>query len=521
MFNVTIQGEYSKLLGKKAPSIKELIPDNISEGCLVVLSMISYKDRGAELIRICEKKLALSSKGKKKICKVKINKRPSNLILWVEILKKKIKPLDINRFHFDNHVKEVAESLLCINEKEVTGNDDSLYLLKNLLYTYQDNFSFQYYRAVNIFLDDMLMEKYHAQFEQAYDISLKEFIIICKAINNIYTQTTDWKLANHWVLNTEFFSKNQGVDGVKIKKVMDLISFTQSDLQSYSKSEEYANHNFNFFSNTPFYSMGNDCYIPVDGKLAQNLVFNSLFYRVKKSAVDKKSFMREFGVAFERYAVNQIKYIANNSKSFKYTSISEFKYGIPEKHSSDAYICFKGTSANENAVLVFEVKSARILDDVKRLEGNRESVEKSIRKLTTYPLEQQIKVTSEVVELGCHPELTKDKVYYFISISMDDFPLLVGDFDIEISGDALKKLKCGGLYSFNIEELEVFCNITSNDFEWPCTYLLEKYRVDYSELSFKTYLSRLEKATKFKNPAFEKKVLDSQSFVIEYFNQYR
>lgn len=516
MFNITIQGEYSKLLGKKVPPIKQLIPDNISEGCLVALSMISYSDRGEELNRLFEKRLPLSKKGKRDIHRVKINKRPSNLILWVELIKRNIKPLDINKFRLDSYIKEVTEPLLAINEKEVLGNDESLYLLRNLLYTYQDSSLFQYYRSVNIFLDELLMEKYRVQFEQAHDISLKEFILICHAINTIYSQTKNWTSANHWVLNAEAFSRLKGFDGRKVNTVMNLISFTQSDLRKYSSSEEYFSHNFNFFSNTPFYNMGNGCYIPVDGKLTQNLVFNSLFYRVKKSSHDKKSFMRDFGIAFERYAVNLTKYIANNSKSFKYTSIPEFKYGIPEKHSSDAYICFKGIHNNENAVLVFEVKSARILDDVKRLEGSRDSVEKSIRKLTVDPLDQQIKVTSEVVRLNCHPELTRDKVYYFISVSMDDFPLLVGDFDVKINSEALEGLKFGGLYSLNIEELELFSKLTSYDLEWPCTYLLEKYRVDYSKLSFKTFLSRLEKKIGFKNVPFEQQVLDSQKILSEY-----
>ena len=186
MFNITIQGEYSKLLGKKSPPIKQLIPDNISEGCLVALSMISYSDRGEELNRLCEKKLPLSKKGKREIHRVKINKRPSNLILWVEFIKRNIKSLDINKFRLDSYIKEVVEPLLAINEKEVLGNDGSLYLLRNLLYTYQDNCLFQYYRAVNIFLDDLLMEKYRVQFEQAHGISLKEFILICHAINSIY-----------------------------------------------------------------------------------------------------------------------------------------------------------------------------------------------------------------------------------------------------------------------------------------------------------------------------------------------
>lgn len=516
MLNITIQGEYSELFGKKAPTIKQLIPDNISEGCLVALSMISYSDRGGELNQICEKRLPLSKKGKRKIHGVKINKRPSNLILWVELLKRNLKPLDINKFKFENYIKDVVEPLSAINEKEAVGNDDSLYLLKNLLYTYQDNSLFQYYRSVNIFIHDDLMKKYQDQFNQAYGISIKDYIFICHAINAIYSQTQNWTSANHWIFNAEAFSRLEGFNSEKVKKVIDLISFTQADLRKYSKSEDYDNHNFSFFSNSPFFDMGNGCYIPVDGKLAQNLVFNSLFYRFKKSVRDKKAFMRDYGLSFEKYAINLTKYVANNSKSFKYTSIPEFKYGTPEKHSSDAYICFKGEHDGENAVLVFEVKSARILDDVKRLQGNRDSVEKSIRKLTINPLEQQVKVTSELVQLGCHPEITKDKVYYFISISMDDFPLLVGDFDSEINSEALEDLKFGGLYSFNIEELELFCKLTSNDLEWPSTYLLEKYRVDHSNLSFKTFLSRLESASGFKNALFEKKVLDSQETLVEY-----
>lgn len=283
-----------------------------------------------------------------------------------------------------------------------------------------------------------------------------------------------------------------------------------------AQSEEFKEHDFNFFANKPFFKIDNNYYVPVDGKLTQNLVFNNLFYRVKSASKNKKAFMRDFGFAFERYVVSFIEDVCLNSRSYKYIHIPEFKYDNQTKHSSDSYILYQGRENEENIVLVVEVKSSRILDNVKRLKGSRDSVEKSIKKLSLSPLEQQIKVTSNIIKSNSHQSITENAVYYFVSVSMDDFPLLVGDWDSKINSAELNELKCGGLYSFNIEELELLSKLISGDLEYPFSYLLEKYRVDYSELSFKTYLSRLEKELGFKNPRFSKKILESQKIITDY-----
>lgn len=516
LFNINIHAEYSKLFGKKAPSLKHLIPNRVSVGCLIAHSMISYSDRTEYLNTWCEKNLNLSKKGKKEIKRVKIKKRPSNLLLWVELLKKDIKSCDLNKFKVDNFLKEVVEPLTAINEKEVPDKDEPLYLVKNILYAYQDNALYQFYRAIQIFINDKSMRVYAEDFENKNEIALKEFIFICHCIGIKYLKNADFGVAQKWVLSAEELSLSTGFMVDKIEKTMKLISFTQAECRKYSQSEEFKEHDFNFFANKPFFKIDNNYYVPVDGKLTQNLVFNNLFYRVKSASKNKKAFMRDFGFAFERYVVSFIEDVCLNSRSHKYIHVPEFKYDNQTKHSSDSYILYQDSENEENIVLVVEVKSARILDNVKRLKGSRDAVEKSIKKLSLSPLEQQIKVTSNIIKSNSHQSITENAVYYFISVSMDDFPLLVGGWDSKINSGELNELKCGGLYSFNIEELELLSKLISGDLEYPFPYLLEKYRVDYSELSFKTYLSRLEKALGFKNPRFEKKILESQKIITDY-----
>ncbi|MFX7408716.1 hypothetical protein ABTJ09_20840, partial [Acinetobacter baumannii] len=60
---------------------------------------------------------------------------------------------------------------------------------------------------------------------------------------------------------------------------MNIVSFNKEDINKFSESEDYKNHNFNFFNNKPFYKISEGLFIPVDGKLSQNLIFNNIYYR--------------------------------------------------------------------------------------------------------------------------------------------------------------------------------------------------------------------------------------------------
>lgn len=515
VLNIEIAAEYSKLFGKKAPMLEETMADNLDQSLLVLLSMISYKDRSNELIEKLKPILNLSNKNHELISKVKIKKRPSNLILWTELLKRNMNISDFNikEFNFNNSLKKITEQLTIINENENDTGDEKQYLLKNMLYVYEDSPSFQCHRSLNIFINNNIMKKHIDSFEEKNDISIKDFISICNLINTVYGNCQEWYKANYWVLHIESLAKQTGFNFNKIKKFMEIVSFTKKDIEEYSKSNEYKNHNFNFFNNRPFYNMGNNCYIPVDGKLSQNLIFNNLYHRLKKSSNDKKEFMRDFGRAFEHYVNQLVVFVEKESKSYKYKAISEFEFGNPKKLSSDSYLLFKDIKINKEIVLVVEVKSARILDKVKRLKEDNEAVDKTIKKLTKDPLIQQIKTTKDIIESNAHNEITKDKFYYFISVSMEDFPQLFENINLDINSEVLVNIKCAGLNSFNIETFEWLCKLISGKLPWSFSYLIEVHRNKYSNLSFKTFLLRLLKAEGFENKKMDEMLLDSQKIV--------
>lgn len=511
--NFHIKAEYSKLFGKTAPTLQETMSSNLDPSLLIVLSMISYTDRSQQINERLKSILDLSEDGKKIISTVKINKRPSNLILWTELLKNSFDNFKLSDFNFNNPLKKIAEQLTIINEAEKDDGDINQYLLKNTLYFYQDNYAFQFYRAFNIFISNEIMKKYAEEFENKNRISLKDFILISNLFNNYYDQNKEWYNANSWILHIESFSKYSNISFEKINKFMDIVSFNKDDINKFSKSKDYKNHNFNFFNNKPFYKISEGLFIPVDGKLSQNLIFNNLYYRLLKSNNDSNAFMRDFGKAFEQYVSHLVSFVEKKSKNYKYKMLEEFEFGNPQKKSSDAYIIFKDKKINKKIVLVVEVKSARILDKFKRLEDDNDSLDKTIQKLTINPLKQQIKATKEIINSSGHPEITNDKFYYFMSVSMENFPQQFETVNLDVNDEDLIGIKCAGLNSLNIETFELFCKVISSNSPCSFSYIIEDHRNNYSSLSFKTYLSRLMNRNGYKNIAMENMIIDSQKFL--------
>lgn len=479
--------------------------------CFPLMTLITVSAYGAK------KNLSLSIKGRKTIDEVVISKRPSNLILWGIISRRPIKSKPYSHSTIDEHFGQIITALSAINEHERKYENDNGYLIKNLLHTYQDNFLYQFYRSSEIFIKSKDLETYMAEFEITNHIPVSDFIFICHAISIKYANELEKPIEmRNWILDSAAFSESTGFTKEKIDSTLKLISFTQSEAEKYAASSKFADHDFNFFSNRPFLSIGEERYIPTDAKLTQNLVFNNLFHRIKGSTKNKESFMRSFGFAFERYASELIRYACENSKSYKYTHIQEFEYGSPTKKSSDAYISLYDESIKATIILVFEFKSAKILDSARRLSESNYAIERSIGKLSTAPTEQQLKRTSEIIDGGFNSELTKESIYYFISVSMDDFPVLAGNWETQINLNHLSNIKCAGIYSFCIEELELLTKMISNNLDWPAHILLNEYSKKYPDLSFKTFLSRIGKKVKYENKPFEQKLISSQKIIIEH-----
>ncbi|MEZ9315027.1 hypothetical protein [Vibrio lentus] len=542
-YNFQIMATYKDLFGKEPELLSDFLPKTVNSGFLVALSQIScrtakLKSGGSNydpFVQWAMERLPLTKEGKNFLSRSVINKRPSNLVLWVELLNRPIKNLVLKNFKRDNYLGLLLQSLLIINDNEREIDDIPLYLVNNNLHKYQDNMTCQFYRSVKIFISDPSMQKYAGEFKRKYGVSLKDFIYISHITANIVEQKGESKTGGGWVITSKSIeetllksTQGYGFGSDLIKKVLDLVSFNQQECKAYAKSDAYKEHNFNFFNNKPLLKIDEDAFLPVDDKFVQNLVFNNLFHRVKAACGDKQAFMRDFGFAFERYVDSHVKYICDNSTSFDYLHIGEFKFGEPEKASSDSYI-YHNDERHGAFTIVFETKSAKILDAVKRENGNREAVERSIRKLSLSPFKQQIKVTSEIIKSGVNPKITKDNIFYFVSVSFDDFPMLFGEW-LQDDEDAVDfgELKSGGVYSINIEELELLAQVLSSNFPAPFSWVLEKYRTKYCKLSFKTYLSRLltgkiepelTNGQGFQNNDFVYRLLQSQHEILSYLQE--
>lgn len=106
-------------------------------------------------------------------------------------------------------------------------------------------------------------------------------------------------------------------------------------------------------------------------------------------------------------------------------------------------------------------------------------------------MNQAMTAISEIVESKEHTDITEEKVYYFVSVTMTNLPFkLNGDY-IAISD--YPNLKIGGYISINIEEFELFLKVLMVTNANPFGWYIEKYRQE-PDSSFKNFLNRYGKS---------------------------
>ena len=249
--------------------------------------------------------------------------------------------------------------------------------------------------------------------------------------------------------------------------------------------------------------------------MAENLIFTNLFYKIVDSNKEcSADFRRVFGDEFEVYVTSFAKIITESGNNDCVIQ-DEFSYSKNRKagnnRSPDLMIIYP----EKKQVIVFEVKSAQILNTYNKDFSDKESYEKSIDKTISRPLLQAAKSIKDIVDTEGATTLF-DKTYSFIYVSVSMSGFAIPNFKINIVDENIKEDVSKVFFNMPLETYEIFIRLLTakqriNGFE-----LLLNYNQYREKMSLKTYLHRMEKKLNLDTSFFERKMIHCQDEYIKF-----
>jgi len=337
-----------------------------------------------------------------------------------------------------------------INDQENEGNPHQ-FIAKASIQFARDDYIYKLYRAQKVFLDGMYVAPHVVAFQKKNGFTVKMYlhvifiiIIRCNSMRNV--PCFDPENIDKWYIDLNQVSSDLKIDLAILKKIMSEISFTIDDGLALA-SDEKDEASFQLFRNRPFLQLSDTCYLPIEGRLVEELLFDNLLHRVHQAAGIGMQFYADLGHDFEGYAQGLIEKFCSSSKNILYEYIPEFKFGKSNSLSPDAMVRCEA----EKSVVAFEVKSARYLDSVLTGKHAPQVVADSFEKLRFKPWEQVHDAIAKIVYEKRHSRLTEDLKYLFVVVTMNEIPHSQQDYVINIRGD--DKSFC--FYSFGIHSLEL------------------------------------------------------------------
>lgn len=490
--NINILADYDAIFSDGKTSPEEVFTDSVPTETFVALSIFSWKNDCKIINSLFLENINPEPKVAEVVKQRILIKRPNNLMLWYFLLPGCRRVFSWSGLRKFEGIEDLTRGLLMANKRESEIENNNGYSLNNPLHFYRDNSSKQFHRAISIYINNKEMSSYSSEFKDFYGVEIAHYLAVVHFLSIHYNQMHEQGLFNNWAVTVDDIAGYLSIPAAVVGDIIRLISlpafgFKNIEFKSISESE------VKLFSNTPYLMLADDKYVPADGKLAENLTFYNLFYKVKRAARNKNQFMRDYGRAFETYVAGMVNKACQEKGPINYQFIEEFEFGQPQvRRSSDAYISFYDPMIKKEIVIVFEVKSARILDSVKKESPTEADISKSLDKTILSPLIQMLKVTSEIIDGDHHDIINKDKIYFFVSVSTESFPILLGTDNrtVELNATISKNLKVGDLISLNIEEFEIFMSVMMSKTRYPLSLLIHQFHHSNKVWSFKTYLNR-------------------------------
>ncbi len=514
-------------------SLNKVLPKQVSEDFAVTLSAIGYD---AEVLR-CFKAFCLSNfcatdKQYRMLQEEELIEPHTSYLAWKLIFTRS--KIVMFTESYKNTAKQLFDFLLKVNsildeeDASVPRKLATLYSEHLFIDFYHDNIVAQFNRTQKIFLDSSILKPYIKIFESQNDVGLKEYVYI------IYRLLV--RYGNIWVINHDGFTSSQftaywkssssdiaeetNFEESSILKVVNCISKGFYSFQKEAINNSFDYTNINVFKNFPFLRLEDGSIIPINNRLSENLIFYNLFYKIADA--DKKMserFRCDFGKEFENYVTKLASIVAESGNNDCIIQ-TEFTYSKNRKAGANKSPDLMIVYPENKQVIVFEVKSAQILDAYNRNYSNKEAYETSIEKTVFRPLIQAGKAIKDINDANATDLFDETYRYLYVSITMTGFMIpnykinLFDEDDIESTIDVSNYF-----YNMPIETFEIFIRMLTapqriNGFE-----LLYNYNKKRDEMSLKTYLHRKEKELNLDISFFESKMLNGQNDYLAYITQ--
>ncbi len=313
---------------------------------------------------------------------------------------------------------ELAETLhelfARINDHDVDG-DSLQYLIKAGIHFARDDYLFKLYRAQKIFLDGQRLAPYVAAFELQHGFKLETYLgvifeIVMRGHWKRRVERFDPLDLDGWWIDLDEMHRDMKIELELLRAIMNAIAFTLDEGIAFAKSTADSAAPFEFFRSRPFLKLSETCFLPIEGKLVEELLFDNLLHRLHFSSNRDIQFHTELGYDFEQYTQSLIGDFCASSTGIAYEYIPEFTYGKAKARSPDAMV----RCEQDQTLLVFEVKSARYLDSILTTDNEPGAVADSFNKLRDKPWKQMNDAIGRIVGEHRHAKLTEGLRYPFL-----------------------------------------------------------------------------------------------------------
>ncbi|MFJ4371094.1 hypothetical protein ACIP1T_00580 [Pseudomonas japonica] len=397
---------------------------------------------------------------------------------------------EITSTHSYRPAREIIhEAFALLNDRgDDTKEDPSHALIKAYTSNGRDNRVSKLRRAQHIFLDSEVLAPYIKAFENSIGVPLKMYVNVIYYLidhwHNVCSNRQSPPSISEWAISAEWLSIRINTSTDQIKSILKEISFSADQGKNFANATIDQPNEFLLYRETPLFEVAEGYFVPVEGKLLEELLFENLLYRIHKANGEKSKFFSLFGREFEKYAQQYAFTFMENLP--QYEVIEEFVFGDKQSQilSPDVIISVPGKSA----LAVFEMKSARPLYSSLSTESNQKALDDSIDKLYVAPLRQAFKAVQNILRHEAHKSFSVDSRYTIVSVTMNNYPMSFMEFNVE---DGYGNNLAPGLHSFDIETFEVLMHAA----RYPGQHnildmLLECYKRRY-EMSAKTVIKRL------------------------------
>lgn len=399
-----------------------------------------------------------------------------------------------NSMSASDSLSVLHQLLTHINDYEVHEDTES-YFVKNTLMTARDDFKFKLYRAHKIFIGGKNIASYVSAYERDASYSVDAYVNVIFSIVlriRLIRNSENFSVLEYskWVINLHKFSQDTGVELSLLTSIMESVSFDLREGSDFSVTTINNLNDHSLFRNKPFLKLSPTEFLPVEGRLVEELVFDNLFHKVHLHSGKSKRFLDAFGTDFEHYVQELCEYACALKGDGLYEYIPEFSYGKSMLKSPDVMLlCSK-----DKSLLALEVKSARYLDVILTGDNQTEAIDKSFDKLLCQPWLQVYKSIGNIVKQKRHPKMTQDNAYMFAIITMNEIPLSYINHKMIINGVDSSK----SFYSFGIHTFELLLSVLTQSHNYTLKDLLlhaygQRFK-NKEKLSIKTTFLRIHRS---------------------------